>query len=398
VPRISWLPIALVIAACGAETGLPESATSVDSAGIRVVTNSLHMGEVPSRAIQPSPILEIRSDPQGERVLYQVTAVTPLPNGNIAVGTDGSKQIHVFGQDDSYLYSFGRSGDGPGEFSRIESVVPFPGDSIAVYDPRKKVLAVFDGSGMLGRTLSLTELAPAQAWSKVLPIQGDFILLGFSGLGGQAREGVFRNTEASFRFDREGSVLTDYGEFPGVEAFAGERMIGARIFGASLSAATSHDRLVIGVGEGPELTYFDEDGELAQIVRWPDHDREVTPAVVSRFIEKNLAEVPEPQRPAARRQMESLPFAPTQPAYQDLLTGQDGEVWVGNYPFPEPAFLDSPGPSRTWTVIGPEGDLRYRVETPVGFRVSAVYESRVYGVFVDEMGVESVRVYALSDS
>jgi hypothetical protein len=80
-----------------------------------------------------------------------------------------------------------------------------------------------------------------------------------------------------------------------------------------------------------------------------------------------------------------------------MLSGDQGEVWLGDYPWPEPAYLDSRGPKREWLVFGPDGEALYRVETPEGFRVNAIRDSKVFGIHVDENGVESIHVYALKD-
>jgi hypothetical protein len=316
--RSGWWVLGLAfLMGCGSEweSSRSRQVSRVDSAGISVVENESLPSTLPLREIGSAPILDIQTGEDTESVLYLVTSVTPLPGERIGVGIDGSKRVLIFGSDGSPIVSLGRSGEGPGEFRSVGSTVPFPADSVGVYDPRRRVLTVFDGAGRVGRVLNLADLAPRQGWSSILPIQHDFVFLGQSGLGGRSSAGVFRNTEASFRIDMDGEILAEYGEFPGVEAFAAEGMIGMRPFGASLSAATSGGFLVIGTGEEPELRYFDTTGQLVQLVRWPDHDREVTPSVYSQFVETNLRNVPEGQRQEARMRLESLPYSPLTPAY-----------------------------------------------------------------------------------
>jgi hypothetical protein len=50
-------------------------------------------------------------------------------------------------------------------------------------------------------------------------------------------------------------------------------------------------------------------------------------------------------------------------------------------------------PQREWLVFDSLGALMARVSTPVGFRPLSVGAAEVIGVFVDELGVESIQVY-----
>ena len=76
-----------------------------------------------------------------------------------------------------------------------------------------------------------------------------------------------------------------------------------------------------------------------------------------------------------------------------------GEIWVGAYAgeFGIMAqFLvgEVPRmPARRWLVFGADGALVAKLNTPEGFQPNAVHAGRVWGVFRDELYVESVRAY-----
>jgi hypothetical protein len=52
-------------------------------------------------------------------------------------------------------------------------------------------------------------------------------------------------------------------------------------------------------------------------------------------------------------------------------------------------------PGRRWLVFGPDGALTAHVSTPEGFEPYAVREGRMWGVYTDEVDVESIRAYRL---
>ena len=116
---------------------------------------------------------------------------------------------------------------------------------------------------------------------------------------------------------------------------------------------------------------------------------------MAQFAERAVQEIPEAQRAQARAMFEAMPYSPTEPAYWDLVVADDGAIWVGDYPGMEFRMLETAGPARRWIVIDSTGTLTEVVETPPGFRLMAVADGRAFGVQVDELGVESVRVYAV---
>jgi hypothetical protein len=170
-------------------------------------------------------------------------------------------------------------------------------------------------------------------------------------------------------------------------------MAGMVLFGANSFAAVVGPGLVIGTAKEPELRFYSNDRQLQRIVRWPDHERAVTAERVERFVVTAQASVPEPAREQARAVFAELPKSDTEPAFEDVLASPDGELWVGEYPGPEMALDGARSPQREWLVFDSLGALMARVSTPVGFRPLSVGAAEVIGVFVDELGVESIQVY-----
>lgn len=91
--------------------------------------------------------------------LYGVVDATVLDDGTIVVGNSGNTEVLLFSSSGSHPRSFGRSGNGPGEFSALDGVFSHIGDSIAVSDGFLRRLSIFDSDGNLGRTVNLAQLA-----------------------------------------------------------------------------------------------------------------------------------------------------------------------------------------------------------------------------------------------
>ncbi len=393
-PMSSLMCLALLngaLIACGGSGDAPTGITVTDSAGVEIVTNERTFAEVPLRTIADAFEREL-----ADEALYQVTAVLPGPDGGIYVGLNGSGSVLLFDAAGTRVSTFGRMGDGPGEFRSIGSLVPLHGDSLGVYDPLQKRLTVVDPLGGAPRVVSLDELAPGGGWSRLLPLNSGLALVGEAGPGGGSDHGVYRNRESSYRIDLDGQVQAKYGDFPGLQAFFSNGMMGRAPFGALLASSTSGDQFIVGTGEGPELRVYGPAGDLTRIVRWADVDRTVTRERMSQYVDFMLSLAPPEQASAMRSQIAGMPFAPQMPAYSDVLGAPGGAIWVGEYPGPEAEL--PPGraqAARQWVVFGPDGAIQERLQTPRGFMPFALAENLVWGVYQNEMDVESLRAYRI---
>jgi hypothetical protein len=236
-----------LLGGCGSTDDSSDSSPA-DSSGIRVTTSPHRPSTIALRTLSDVPAQDISGD-----VLFQITAIRPLPRSHVAVGVGGSGSVLVYDEAGALIRTLGRTGDGPGEFRSIGSLVAMPGDSLGVYDPLLRRLSVFSPAGDLGRVLSLGELAPEGGWSRVLPLDEGLAFVGEAGLSPRQEEGPYRGTASSYRIDWDGNVLTTYGAFPGNEMFFGRLLFGPLPFGAVLSTAATADDFIVGTGEHPEL-------------------------------------------------------------------------------------------------------------------------------------------------
>lgn len=375
----------------------PELTATTDSAGVVVVTHTnASMAGVPSWALSEDPILTVQTEEGGSGpALYQVSTVVPLANGRVAVGNGGTKEVLLVDSLGAVVGMIGGEGEGPGEMASIGSVVAMRGDSLGVYDSRRKRYSVFGPEAVVGRTFEIQAMSPAGESSGLLPLTGgDFIL--FREEGPAADVGNHRPLTVWFRLSHDGALLDSLGPFPGRDSYrSSDGWSGPVLFGSQTQAATLGKTLVVGTAGIPEIREYDESGNLIRIVRWPDHDRVVTEAEVGRFIDASLATLPEAQRPMARDMLAGIPVAAQKPVYERLVVSDNGEIWVGLFAEVVPSDGVVREPERTWLVFTDGGMAKARAVTPEGFRLHAVQAGRALGVYSDEYGMELIRAYTL---
>ena len=131
-----------LVVACGG--GADDSAATAD---LPVIT----LGE---------PTLEIGVLEGSEELVFgMLESVVRLPDGTIAVSDADAARISIFDGDGAFVRSWGRQGDGPGEFRSLSRVYPLGSDSLMAAERWSGRLTVFGLDGGLGRLLPGSELS-----------------------------------------------------------------------------------------------------------------------------------------------------------------------------------------------------------------------------------------------
>jgi hypothetical protein len=143
----------LLLSAAGCfATDRPVTTSLADSAGIAVVTNLVAGDEATqSHRLSTRPVFEAGAGVDPDPPLYRVTAVAPLGDMRVAVGTASPPQVLVLESDGTVAATAGHHGEGPGEFSYVGSVVALGADSLAVWDPYRRRISVFTTGGIFAR-------------------------------------------------------------------------------------------------------------------------------------------------------------------------------------------------------------------------------------------------------
>lgn len=410
-----WLlMVTVALGGCG-ETA-DRSLAVIDSAGVEIVTNSPGSIEAAETwSLSAEPVVEIGAGANPDVALYEITDVAPLAGGRVAVGTLTPSRALVFEPDGTLAATLGGEGEGPGEFSMVRSVAPLGGDSVAVWDPSRRRISVFAADGALVREVDLSDVAPLSAMAvpntrmtsgfvHLLPGgSGSLVLFGEGLFGSNDDPGVGRPELPTRRITTQGDELASLGPFPGMEVVFGSQLE-LRPFGARTYATTVGDALVVGTAETTQYRVFGPGGELERIVRWPDGDRDVGGPFLSTW-----SDMVDSAPPRMREMVEALPLPERFPPYEGLVSTDAGEVLVGEYAGPvgivpmrradhgpEALRPQRPIPERRWLVFGPDGALTAQVSTAEGFEPYAVRQGRMWGVYTDEVDVESIRAYRLS--
>lgn len=117
--------------------------------------------------VEAAPVVQIGvSDGAAELEFHRAISGRQLSDGRIVISNGGSGDLRWFAPDGVYLLAAGRAGQGPGEFRGTPTLFPWPGDSVAAFDPTLDRLSLFSGSGTPGRVVaSGDEFHAADDWA-----------------------------------------------------------------------------------------------------------------------------------------------------------------------------------------------------------------------------------------
>ncbi len=126
-------------------------------------------------------VLEIKEDERPESILFRPTDFLMDPDGNFHVADSGDARIAVFDGQGRYQRSYGRKGEGPGEF-QLPLLQYIENDIISIFDLRLYRVTRFRTNGVL---LDITSLPPGY---QQRPLNYYFLADGLMGLTIQQSE------------------------------------------------------------------------------------------------------------------------------------------------------------------------------------------------------------------
>lgn len=385
----------VVVSLASAATGC----TSSEGGSRAVVRDSAGVGLVEHRSL-PQLHLEIDTEPvssvgtaagEAGQLLHRVRGAALL-DSTLVIADGGSSRLLYFGGD-SLIVEAGASGDGPGEFQRLSRFFAVGDDTVAAFDARNRRLSYFSaegeflGSGAFGTTEEGGVLTPIGSFADGLLVEAQPPPL-ISEQTGFVRDSVSYHLMS---FETVGGLPLPVAAQPGYQRWvvATEEGGGWRpvLLGRTPGAAVCRDGFYLADGDSYAFRFHGVDGRLRRVIRVDRASRDVTEEILSATIEEFVAGVSDPSaRAAQERALRETPHPETLPAHGEIVASPDCKLWVRDYPLP--------GEPPRWTVFGADGEARGRAEMPAGFdRLLAVYGDQIIGLFVDELGIERVRVH-----
>jgi hypothetical protein len=417
-PIVSVFVLSCLLAAgaCSRSAETADAPLVTDSAGVRIVHNTISQFERDGRAwhVTAEPRVVIGSPAGDEAYLFdRIMGVERLSDSRWAVADMGSSQIRYYDAGGRHLNSVGRAGEGPGEFRQVMGMFLLAGDTLAIEDSRSRV-HLLDGAGnFVGMITSRSSLMEARTRPVGAFSDGTLLVGTFSATPQRLTEPHAMTLSYSrSHFERDGAhgvrmaMLDTIGTWESRRMVPGWRGWAQPIqFDVPILTQLMSDGIVAGDPATYALRLHGPDGALRTIVR-----REWTPVAVTeqdvetaqaRFIDM-LGEDDGRVPPSMLQQQADIAatwlIAEHMPAFRAIAVDVADNIWLRNYVPNEVTIGDwrpSPaGPTR-WTVFSRDGILLGEVELPARFAPQVFGEDYVAGVYRDDVHVEYVHVYGI---
>lgn len=396
-----WAAIAgvagLAVAGCGDGGSVADAFVVRDSAGITVAAN-LVAPEASDAVLR----FRVDPDPAWPATLFgRVEDLALLDDGGLAVLDAQAAHVVVFDATGEVTRVLGGPGEGPGELSTLASSLVTAGDTIRVSDWQQDRWAVYLADGTVLPTEPLPLEPPERSWWLEGP-DGDLWARSIRMIRGD--DGRWTSLDRLFRMG-SGSIDT-------VVTFAYRRSdLGgpgaAKVplaVNAPMWAPLADGSVIWASYDDHTLRLLDSSGAIRRIVSAPDWRRRTTTASDLEVLLTKMGERLE-QLGGSAEILDALPVVQPDslPAFTSIRSDGESRIWVqlgGAVSHIHPAALNNPDPPAAWG--GPEWDILdrdgrrlARVRFPPSFRMLDLDRTGVAGVVVNELGEESIAVFAV---
>ena len=329
----------------------------------------------------------------GEALVWRGVTAASSDGTLLVVLTESSPVVHLFVlADGSRRGSWGRSGEGPGEFLEATGIALVE-THLHVLDGSQRRLSIFESTGALVRTVNLLDAGLPPYYPRRLErTQGDPALFDLSEPMGDERIIIARTFPASADEEsvRQDTVLV----YPRTTATR-LRLTAPGAPGLSVSPPYSptpqwtpvSGGVAFWLGRDAEVRILGFDGVLRSVVSLPLDDRFEVTAEDREFWFQNAIpqevfgqRVFEPLREEARR---TVDFPRYHPLVFELVGGQNDLLWVRRTP---------DGRDQVWDIVDSQGQIASRVSLPPGQTLLAMVPDHLVVKVTDDLGAESVEV------
>jgi hypothetical protein len=344
----------------------------------------------------------------------RIAQIATGADGGLYVAENGSGQVRAFAPDGANLWSFGKKGDGPGEFRFISDLF-LQADTVVVVDGEAQRVTRLTPEGTLIEAVSFA--APERRFSPAAATAHGFFVRALRSARASGRPmgtllvdstvvSWIPSDHLSLRRFRGGPAGD--AAIPVLQHVFAQRYIVSAGFSLSplwdISGYSAFDGLgkaYVHHGAEYEIWVHDEAGRIrSRLTGPPVENTPITPAHVAevrRWVEESGDLSSESARILRGRllRMTDLPTGSHGPVLGRMLVSRAGTIWVERLDLAEePAYsalrLSSRGAEK-WDVISPAGTLRGTVELRAGFFAFTAGDEWIAGVWRDSLGVEYVK-------
>lgn len=391
----------LVVAACQASGSPSEDHVP---AGIPVVHNTVPaLTGAASWHLSEEPTLQIgESSGDPHYLLDDVGDVLSLPDGRWVVANRGDNTLRFYSADGRFLNSVGGTGDGPGEFKQIMGLYLVHAEIWVMQFVAMYPIHVFDLEGNYLRTLHIRppDDHPFLFNQGVFP-DGTFLSVDFP-QGEPVQPGVYgRELTLLAANPDSGKARPMLADSAIRYVDTGSRRATPQVYGPSFQSVAASGRLYTGWPEDYTIEARGMDATPEMIIKADVPSQPVTAADRNAYEDKVRAtaarqDLPDSERQPMLDRIDKMVYPKHHPAYQLLRIDVAGNLWVERwYGTPDhPAFTGT-NDGATWDVFSPEGKWITTLTTPPRLWPRDLGADHVAGVWIDDLGVHTVRVYAL---
>jgi hypothetical protein len=322
-----------------------------------------------------------------------------LPDGLIAVGDKGAVAVRIYDENGQFVRAAIQQGEGPAELPFLRELHHCEPGLLAAIGGG--LLAVIDGQGDVRGRHFFVENTGRRLYPPLACNRDGRLLAMDRGQTLSAERvttpGYERSIVHILLLDIDGTIVRDFGEFPGVDLYRYPGGSMARPLGKYTALALTSERAFIGTADEFEIQVWSLEGTLQQ--RWsrPTGDLSFDEDDIEAFLNEDPSDSPQwltveflrvgiREGASLAGLREVLPE--TLPTYSRFVVDATDHLWVEHYRF----LAREP---HLWSIFAPDGSWLGEVEVPSTFDVTDIGRDYVLGVYRNELDEQSVRLYRL---
>lgn len=382
---------AATLTACG-DGGARDAGFAVDTLD-GVITATNHGGGVwgADAGWRLRTPVRIGDDPLAEDpyAFGSITGLTVAPGGRIFVADGQAREVRAFSPDGTFLFRFGRSGEGPGEFGALDALARDPEGRIVARDPRLFRITRFTEEGAYVSDVRLQR--PFLQFSNGLGLHitedGTIYDRVTVSLGVESADSLALATYAATGEPLDLIVTTVSPRRTAEVTVDGVPYMGMPIpFSPQASVTVGPDGVIArALGEAYSFDLLQRSGAVVRTIR-----RDLPPVPITTWERDSSLTVMRERvvELTDNGQLEDFEFPSVKAAITLLMADAAGNWWVSADPAPH-----APADTMLFDVF--ERDGRFLGQVAVPFRPIEIGADYIAGVATDELDVQSIVVAPL---